>query len=72
MAATWESDPDELAQLVGQLKGTAIDAVDSINRNAADPTLHFNNGAVLRIMADTDIDPWVMLLPDVVIVGEMP
>lgn len=56
-----------LRELVGT---TIIDVTSQTSRGTAgDPVFVFADGARLELFADTDLDPWVMRLPNKTFVG---
>lgn len=63
----WESEDlsDRLWDLIGH-DLTDIRAADK------DPVLTFSGGYVLELFADTDLDPWVLHVPGIVVVGAIP
>ncbi len=63
-------DPGAEARL-GELVGATItDVVAQTSRGTAgDPVFVFADGARLELFADTDLDPWVMRLPEETFVG---
>lgn len=69
IATSWWSArlEDEAWELIGR----SIVGVTS-GPDVIDPTLHLSGGAELRIWADTDLDPWALALPSIVVVGRMP
>ena len=65
-ATSWLSADleDEVWELIGQ----SIIGVTS-GSEAIDPIFHLSGGGDLVLHADTDLDPWSLMLPDVTIVG---
>lgn len=63
----WESEDlqDRLWDLIGQ------DLV-AIDVRHGDPVFRFSNGYAIEVFADAAVDPWVLHVPGVVIVGEIP
>jgi hypothetical protein len=55
--ATWESDDDELRGVISSLRGRSVVDVD-IDDALVDPVFRLDDGAEIRIIADTDLDPW--------------
>lgn len=64
---SWEDEDveDRAWELVG------LDLVAVVDAEPGVIDFHFTSG-VLHIRPDTDLDPWVLHLPDVVVVGTMP
>jgi hypothetical protein len=63
-------DPGAEARLRELVGASIIDVVSQSSGGAsADPVLVFADGARLEIFSDTDLDPWVMRLPDKTFVG---
>jgi len=69
IASSWGSQTAEagVAKLIGH-QLTSITAGPDV----LDPILHFSGDIDLEIAADTDLDPWVLGLPGLVVVGTQP
>ena len=64
--------PDDADELTAQDLDFLIDRqIEAITSNAQmiDPVFHISGGFDLRVHADTDIDPWVLGLPGITLVG---
>ncbi|WP_187978208.1 hypothetical protein [Mycetocola sp. JXN-3] len=57
---------DDIAFLIGREIIGITSGPDMI-----DPILHITGGISLEVTADTFVDPWMIRLPDIVIVGTM-
>jgi hypothetical protein len=53
---------------VEQLVGSELEMVDA-KTDLKDPVFEFSGGRRLEVFADTNVDPWVMHLDDLVFVG---
>ncbi|SDT07205.1 hypothetical protein [Microlunatus soli] len=71
--ATWESDDDLMLAVVEGQRGRSVVAME-IDEGVFDPIFHFDDGTVLTVEADTEIDPWTFRAKDlpVVLVGVGP
>ncbi len=60
----WESESieDEAWELVGH-------SLLSVSPTDVDPVFELSGGFFIRVSADTDLDPWTLRLPQVVVVG---
>ncbi len=75
---SFDYDSEEIAiedfdRIVAILAGQTIQTID-LKEDLADPVFHFAGGLTLELLADTDVDPWVLSLPgaSVIIVGRAP
>ncbi|HEX4246768.1 MAG TPA: hypothetical protein VH008_02805 [Pseudonocardia sp.] len=66
-AAETEAISDKLWDLIG----SSIVAVEQSSANANDPLFLLTDGYVLRVRADSDVDPWSMTIQKQVFVGVM-
>jgi hypothetical protein len=64
---TWESETveDDAWDLIGH----SIVAISSDSPDIVDPVFVFDNDIRLTVRADTDLDPWVLRLPGLIVVG---
>jgi hypothetical protein len=64
---TWESETidDDAWELVGH----NLIGILSPTPDILDPVFEFDGGIRLSVLADSDIDPWVLRLPGLIIVG---
>ena len=64
---TWESESieDEVWELVGH----SLLSVSAMDVDLVDPVFDLSGGISIRVSADTDLDPWTLRLPHVVLVG---
>jgi hypothetical protein len=64
---SWESE--QIEDKIWDLIGLSIVSVSATDPDVTDPVFHFEGGFELAIHADTDIDPWSLALPQLVVVG---
>lgn len=59
------------AEVVAALAGGEVVALESVaaDRASGDLRVTLSNAAVIELFADTDLDPWVLRLPDQTLVG---
>lgn len=69
-SVTWESD--DIEDQAWELIGRDVESVTSSDDRATDPVFHFRGGIYLEVKADTDLDPWTLRLPGVVVNGSQP
>ena len=64
---TWESETieDDAWDLIGH----SVVAVSSDSPDMVDPVFVLDGGIRIEVHADTDLDPWVLRLPGLIIVG---
>ena len=64
---SWESKSieDEAWELVGH----SLLSVSAMDADLVDPVFDLSGGISIRVSADTDLDPWTLRLPHVVLVG---
>lgn len=63
-------DPSAEARLRELVGGSIVDVVaQSSGEASGDPVFVFADGARLELFSDTDLDPWVIRLPDKTFVG---
>lgn len=65
----WESDEAAIIDAFDGFVGQRITAVTALDDEATDPVFAFSRGARLRVVADSDLDPWVLVLPGITVVG---
>jgi hypothetical protein len=60
----WESESieDQAWELVGH-------SLQAVSPTEVDPVFEFSGGLSIRVSADTDLDPWTLRLPHVLVVG---
>lgn len=63
---SWESE--DLEDQVWDLIGCDIEALTA-GPDALDPTFRLSGDIALRIHADSDLDPWTLMLPGLVVTG---
>ena len=64
---TWESK--NLVSDWQILLGRTLEGVTARDDDAVDPTFHFNGAITLSVRADSDLDPWTLRVPGLVVVG---
>ncbi len=66
VTTSWESDniEDEVWELVGQ---SIVDVI--AGPDVVDPTFLLSGNTKLTVHADTDLDPWTLSLPTIVVTG---
>jgi hypothetical protein len=64
---TWESESieDEVWELVGH----SVLSVSSTDLDLVDPVFEVSGGISIKVSADTDLDPWTLRLPHVMLIG---
>jgi len=64
---TWESESieDEVWELVGH----SLLSVSSTDLDLVDPVFEVSGGISIKVCADTDLDPWTLRLPHVMLIG---
>jgi hypothetical protein len=64
---TWESESieDEVWELVGH----SLLSVSSTDLDLVDPVFEVSGGISIKVCADTDLDPWTLSLPHVMLIG---
>jgi hypothetical protein len=67
-SVSWESD--DIEDTCWDLVGHSIVSVTSEDGAAMDPVFGVDTDITVSVFADTDLDPWVLRLPDLVIVGQ--
>ena len=67
VSLSWESDDIEDGSW--DLIGRSIVAESATSSAAVDPTFEFDDGTLLQVHADTDLDPWTLTLPGIVVTG---
>ena len=65
-SVSWESQ--DLDDEVGDLVGQEIVQV-SAGPDVIDPTFHLSGGMTPTVRADSDVDPWTLILPELVVTG---
>lgn len=63
----WESGSIEA--VVPTLMGRALEFVSAAEHITVDPTFHFSGSVELAVRADTDLDPWALAVPGIVVTG---
>lgn len=63
----WESDLLDIE--AEKLVGLSMEAASKERSDASDLIFYFTSGFTIHVFPDTDLDPWVMRLPDVVLIG---
>jgi hypothetical protein len=65
---TWEGEEieDQIWELVGH---QIVGFINQTHNHPGDPNFDLDGGILLEITADTDLDPWVLRLPGITIVG---
>lgn len=63
----WEKDP--YPEAINRLRGLYLREVVSEGDILVDPVFRFDEGISIAIRADSDLDPWVLTIPDLVVVG---
>ncbi|MGH3490135.1 MAG: hypothetical protein ACRDP8_19780 [Actinopolymorphaceae bacterium] len=64
---SWESD--DVEDGAWDLVGLALESVSSGDPDLIDPVFHFRGDLELEVRADTDLDPWTLTIPGLVITG---
>lgn len=60
---SWDSTDDESSKdVVERLQGAQLIRVE-VGDDLVNPVLRFSGDQTLRVIADTDVDPWVLSLP---------
>ncbi len=65
-SVSWESD--DLECEVWDLIGHEIVRVSS-GPDVIDPIFYLSGGIALSVRADSDLDPWTLMLPEIVVTG---
>ena len=63
-------DSEDVEDRVWDLIGRKIEAL-SAGPDAIDPTFRLSGDVTLSIRADSDLDPWTLMLPGLVVTGMM-
>lgn len=63
----WESASIEAVVLT--LMGRTLESVSAAEDITLDPTFHFSGSVELAVRADTDLDPWALAVPGIVVTG---
>lgn len=64
----WESR--DLERRIQGLVGRTLVAVDADSDELIDPVFLLDDGTSIHVFADTDLDPWTMGLPEIMLIGE--
>lgn len=64
---SWEAEDIERA--ANTLVGRRLEDVSARDSDATDPVFRFSGGLRLKVLADTDLDPWAMMVPGHVVIG---
>lgn len=68
MSCSWEDD--DIEDAAWDLIGRLLVGVTAQDPQAIDPVFEFDGGITLTIVADTDLDPWTLALPDLIVNGK--
>jgi hypothetical protein len=67
-SCSWEDE--DLEDAAWELVGRRLIGVTAQDNEATDPVFEFDGGITLAVFADTDLDPWTLALPDLVVNGK--
>ena len=61
--------PIHLRTRCGSSSGTVVLSVSSTDLDLGDPVFEVSGGISIKVSADTDLDPWTLRLPHVMLIG---